>query len=484
STAKVKTVNDEVRVQALIDGKRINIKESSIRCTLKLDDEQGISCLANDDIFTGLANMGYEKMSDMLTFYKAFFSPHWKFLIHTILQCLSAKTTSWNEFSSTIASLGDMSHHQDIYDNPSLTKKVFSNMKRVGTSFSRVITPFFKNMLVPAAEEVGQAKDDVSIPTKPSTSKPHKKHKSKKQQPIAHKVPSPAPSPEHQLHSPSNDPIPDANKDSLKFQELMDLCTTVSNKEENRILKGKSFKSAKIDTAAPVKDKEESVKQGRMITDMDEDVKVNLQEAQAKAYNLDLQHSKKVLSMQEIDEEEPAKVEEVLELVTVVKLMTEVVTTAAPTTTAAQVPKVSAPRRRRGVVIQNPEETATLVIVHTERKPLTEAQARKNMMIYLKNIAAFKMNFFKGMTYSKIRPLFEKHYNSIKAFLEKEEEEVTVQEKEIEEEGNKRQGESIKQDITKNQRMDEEVKELKRHLQIVGNDDDDVYTEATLLTSK
>nr|GFD34634.1 hypothetical protein [Tanacetum cinerariifolium] len=27
------------------------------------------------------------------------------------------------------------------------------------------------------------------------------------------------------------------------------------------------------DTAAPVKDKEESVKQGRMITDMDEDVK-------------------------------------------------------------------------------------------------------------------------------------------------------------------------------------------------------------------
>ncbi|GJV04234.1 ribonuclease H-like domain-containing protein [Tanacetum coccineum] len=28
----------------------------------------------------------------------------WKFLIHTILQCLSAKTTAWNEFSSTMAS--------------------------------------------------------------------------------------------------------------------------------------------------------------------------------------------------------------------------------------------------------------------------------------------------------------------------------------------------------------------------------------------
>nr|GFC58128.1 hypothetical protein [Tanacetum cinerariifolium] len=57
-----------------------------------------------------------------------------------------------------------------------------------------------------------------------------------------------------------------------------------------------SFKSAKIDTTAPVKDKEESFKQGRMIADMDEDVEVNLQEAQAKAYNLDSQHSKKSLA--------------------------------------------------------------------------------------------------------------------------------------------------------------------------------------------
>nr|GEV65734.1 putative ribonuclease H-like domain-containing protein [Tanacetum cinerariifolium] len=75
SMAKVKTVNDEVRVHALIDAKRVNIKESSICRTLKLNDAEGTSCLANDEIFTGLANMGYEKISDKLTFYKAFFSP-------------------------------------------------------------------------------------------------------------------------------------------------------------------------------------------------------------------------------------------------------------------------------------------------------------------------------------------------------------------------------------------------------------------------
>nr|GFC54250.1 hypothetical protein [Tanacetum cinerariifolium] len=90
---------------------------------------------------------------------------------------------------------------------------------------------------------------------------------------------------------------------------------------------------------------------GRIIADMDEDVEVNLEETQAKAFNLDLQHSEKVFSMQEIEEEEPAEVEEVLEVVKAAMLMTEAVTTAEPTTTAAQVPKASAPRRRRGVVI-------------------------------------------------------------------------------------------------------------------------------------
>nr|GFD58994.1 hypothetical protein [Tanacetum cinerariifolium] len=71
--------------------------------------------------------------------------------------------------------------------------------------------------------------------------------------------------------------------------------------EENMAFKLKSFKTIKVDIAAPVKDKEESFKKGRMTTDMDEDVQVNLEEAQAKAYNLDLQHAEKVLSMQDID---------------------------------------------------------------------------------------------------------------------------------------------------------------------------------------
>nr|GEW27520.1 putative ribonuclease H-like domain-containing protein [Tanacetum cinerariifolium] len=340
-----------------------------------------------------------------------------------------------------------------------------------------------------ANEELGQAQDDVSIPTEPSTSKPHKKHKSKKQQPIAPKVSSPEPSPEQQLPSPSNDPIPTA-KDSVKLQELIDFYTRLSNKVldlESKVIDIKSYFTDKIEKL------EEKVHK------LEEENRI-LKEKSFKSAKIDIlrlrytKHSEKVFSMHDIDAEEAAEVKEVLEVVTTAKFITEVVTTAEPTTTAAQVPKVSAPRRKRGVVIQDPEETTSSVIVHTEvqskdkgkgilikepkplkgqaqinqdevfarqleaelnaninwndvmeqvktserqnnavmryqalkRKPLTEAQARKNMMIYLKNM----------------------------------------------------------HEIAKKHRMDEEAEELKGHLQIVSNDDDDVYTEATPLASK
>nr|GEX22272.1 reverse transcriptase domain-containing protein [Tanacetum cinerariifolium] len=64
-------------------------------------------------------------------------------------------------------------------------------------------------------------------------------------------------------------------------------------------------------------------------------------------------------------------------------------------------------------------------------------------------MAGYKMNFFKGMTYDDIRPIFKKHFNSIMAFLEKGEKEIAEEESTI-----------------------------------VPNDEDDVYTEATPLALK
>nr|GFD05775.1 hypothetical protein [Tanacetum cinerariifolium] len=104
NTAVVKRSGDVTRLQALVDKKRIVITEEVVHEILKLNDAKGVICLPNEEIFAGLARMGYEKPSTKMIFYKAFFSTQWKFFIHTILHSLSAKRTSWNEFSSAMAS--------------------------------------------------------------------------------------------------------------------------------------------------------------------------------------------------------------------------------------------------------------------------------------------------------------------------------------------------------------------------------------------
>nr|GEU36613.1 retrotransposon protein, putative, Ty1-copia subclass [Tanacetum cinerariifolium] len=108
--------------------------------------------------------------------------------------------------------------------------------------------------------------------------------------------------------------------------------------EENKVLKELHSVHSKVDTAAPVVEKEKSFKQGRIIVDIDEDDEINLEEAQAKLYKIDLKHPEKVL---------------------------KVVTTAGATTTA-EATKVSVPRRRRDVVIQDPKETTSIIVVQSK----------------------------------------------------------------------------------------------------------------------
>nr|GFA06741.1 hypothetical protein [Tanacetum cinerariifolium] len=115
-----------------------------------------------------------------------------------------------------------------------------------------------------------------------------------------------------------------------------------------------------------------------------------------------------------------------------------------------------------------------------KRKPQTEAQARKNMMIYLRNVAGFKIDYFKGMTSNDIRLIFEKHFDSNVAFLQKTKEQMDEEDSIALKRLNERQEDKA----AKKQKLDEEVEELKRHLQIVPNDDDDVYTGATPLARK
>nr|GEV41675.1 hypothetical protein [Tanacetum cinerariifolium] len=45
------------------------------------------------------------------------------------------------------------------------------------------------------------------------------------------------------------------------------------------------------------------------------------------------------------------------------------------------------------------------------------------MIVYLKNMARYKIQHFKGMTYDQVRPIFEREYNHVQTFLKSDKDE-------------------------------------------------------------
>nr|GFA33917.1 hypothetical protein [Tanacetum cinerariifolium] len=161
------------------------------------------------------------------------------------------------------------------------------------------------------------------------------------------------------------------------------------------------------------------------------------------------------------DETEPTEVQEVVDVITTAKLITEDEAIDHVKLKAKEDPSV-----KRYQVLK--------------RKPQTKAQARKNMIIYLKNVAGIKLDYFKGMYYDDIRPIFEAKFNSNVDFLLKTKEQIKEEENKALQTINTTPIEKV----AKRRKLNDEVEDLKRHFQIVPNEDDDVYTEATLLTRK
>nr|GEZ26246.1 hypothetical protein [Tanacetum cinerariifolium] len=90
------------------------------------------------------------------------------------------------------------------------------------------------------------------------------------------------------------------------------------------------------------------------------------------------------------------------------------------------------------------------------------------------------IGFFKGMSYDDIRPIFEAKFNSNVDFLLKTKEQMEEEESRALHTIN----ETLAQKAAKRKKLNKEVEDHKRHLEIVPDEDDDVYTEATPLAIK
>nr|GEV84267.1 ribonuclease H-like domain-containing protein [Tanacetum cinerariifolium] len=128
SHIRIETMDLETKILAIVDGKPRTISESSLRRHLKLNDKEGISSLPDTELFKNLSLMGYNiLLNQIFTFQKGQFSHQWKFLIHTIMQCLSPRSTGFNEFSSNIATVVVCLATNRVYN---FSKMTFDGMVR------------------------------------------------------------------------------------------------------------------------------------------------------------------------------------------------------------------------------------------------------------------------------------------------------------------------------------------------------------------
>ncbi|GKC21306.1 hypothetical protein Tco_1023456 [Tanacetum coccineum] len=438
ATAKVQTVNKEVQIQALVDGKKVIVTETSVRRAFHLNDAKGTYCLPTATILAELERMGYENLTHKITFYKAFFSPQWKFLIHTILQCLSAKTTAWNEFSSTMAftitclatnqifnfskyifdnmvknlegrvkflmyprfvqvfldkQVKDMSKHKEIYVTPSYTKKIFANMKREGKGFSGRIIPLFQTMMKQSKSK--QRKD--SGPTEPITNE--------------------ATNEEH-VSTPSYDPS-QSDEDRMQLNELIDLCAKLSDRvlaleNTNTYKPRRLYKvglSRRIESSdASLGTQEDASKQGRKIADLDADTEVTLIDETQGRNDKDLMFDTGVLNGSEVFQEPMVNTATTTSLIPVsaadpVTTASEIVTTdsveipkeltlaqtlieiesakpKAVTTAATTVTPASSRPKAKGIVFHDQEEQApaSTPIVSPSQLPKAKDKGKAKMV--------------------------------------------------------------------------------------------------------
>nr|GEX57572.1 hypothetical protein [Tanacetum cinerariifolium] len=332
------------------------------------------------------------------------------------------------------SNITDLSKHTNRYISPVLTQKVFANIRRVGKGFSGVETPLFENMLtiraVDAEEEVQipAQDDDVQehvieeiateavppIPTSPSPSSPV----------IPSTPPHQSPSPPQQQATEGSSHLVQhvldkcfalvlrveglENANAAQQVEIIKLKARVNKLERlNKVKSSKLRHLKKVGTSQHVEsseDVENVFNQGRISVDMEIDKGIELEvdkeknsevegrhaDTQADIYNIDLDHSSKVLKLEKGHKEAYKQID-----------------------WNAAFDHVQA------------KETQYIKRYHGfKKKPQSESEARKNMISYLKNTEGFKMEFFKGKTYDQILPVFQTRFDANMKFLFKTREEM------------------------------------------------------------
>nr|GEU41001.1 retrovirus-related Pol polyprotein from transposon TNT 1-94 [Tanacetum cinerariifolium] len=361
--------------------------------------------------------------------------------------------------------LDELPTHKEKYDAPSHTKKVFTNMKRIGKGFSSRVTPLFLTMVVQNQSEMGEGGDRlvrVAITVSSLEAEQDSGNILKTQ---SKETPN-------ELSS-----LRTSSGGGSRCQEAMRIPLLIISmrvsKASNDSLLARGDESL---------DKEDASKQGRIET-INADEEINLVSEHADDVN---------------DEGMEVVEEEVVEVVSATKLIAKVVSVAGNEVNVANVPSSQSSlserdyyTREEGVYnnkngfFTTTTEQEQAALTHDEKaklfvellekrrkfftakrakekrsKPLTKAQQRNIMCTYLKNMEGCKMKDLNHFNFGTIKEKFDKAFKRVNMFVDKDTELVVVGKKKRKGEGSeKRVGDELIQEQAKKQKVDDDDKE-------------------------
>nr|GEY29141.1 synaptobrevin, longin-like domain protein [Tanacetum cinerariifolium] len=179
--------------------------------------------------------MGYNiSPNQKFTFQKGQFSHQWKYLIHTIMQCMSPKSTGFNEFSSNIATALVCLATDSVYN---FSKMISDGMvKNVNNKVSKFLMYPRRariaqsSALLPVADEPASPLRNVSqgeaCPIGFSLDAEHDRANIAKTSTLPHELTSRVPS-----------LAVDEGSLQLRIQELTDLCTSLQRQQSDLVTK-------------------------------------------------------------------------------------------------------------------------------------------------------------------------------------------------------------------------------------------------------
>nr|GEV95869.1 hypothetical protein [Tanacetum cinerariifolium] len=351
ATASMKKVKDVVKLQALIDIKKMN----EFSCSMA----SAVICLATGRKF----NFSKYIFDNMI---RNVDSPS-KFLMYPrFLQVLITNQVD------------DLSSHTTKYTSPALTQKVFANMRRIGKGFTGIETPLFATMLVqPQAATEEENEEDETYTT------------------LSHKV------------------VALEQYNVAQTLEILKLKRRVKKLEKqrrskssslNRLRKGRFEKKDEVNAATKeVNDAEPTVFDDKEVT-MTMAQKLIKRKAE-KARLLD-EHMAKRLHDDEVEQAAAREKQKQDDLKRAQELQQQYDQKQENIDWNVMVEQMQEKH------LDNIRKYQSL-----KRKPIFLAQAKKNMIVYLKNMVVYKITHFKGMTYDQVRPIFEREYYKVQTFL-------------------------------------------------------------------